>query len=98
MLMNKQILTVAAFAIAMFAFTGQAEARSCTVACKKFQGCVVAFHKGKATPAQKRKLYLGCMKTCRRDRATRAKVLQCYKVSKNSCPRYWTCVRRSYRK
>ena len=74
-----------------------AEATTCKKACHRYRDCVVGFwrkHGKTVSHAQRRKLYRGCMKTCK---SNKAKVLRCNATSKN-CRTYWNCIKRHYRK
>ena len=86
-----------AFVFFVVMLTATPQASTCDKACKKYRSCVVSFwgKRGRKVPAtQRRKLYFGCMKTCRKHKT---KVLRCYKKSKNSCPVYWKCIKKKWR-
>lgn len=99
-LIAKQSLTVligGLFTILMAAPLNTAQASTCQLACSTYRTCVVDFweKRGKTpTKEQREKLYGGCMKTCGQHKA---KVLACYNSSKNSCPAYWSCIKKHYK-
>ena len=73
---------------------------TCRQACLLYRGCVVEHGKKQSPPrtasrAEFEKLYAGCMKMCG---LHKAKVLACYEKSKNSCPPYWVCIQKNYKK
>ncbi len=76
-----------------------AQEATCKQACTLYRSCVVEAGKRQTPPRtptkqEFEKLYLGCMKTCGQQKA---KVLACYRQSKNSCAAYGACIRRSYK-
>ena len=88
------------FLAGIFLMPRAAEAANCKTACLKFRGCVVGHWKqlGKTVSSvQKRKVYGGCMKTCNKSAANRAKVNACYTKAGNTCTSYWACVKKHYK-
>ena len=89
------------FVAGMFFVPTNAEAATCKTACLKFRTCVVGHWSKlgkKLSSTQKRKVYGGCMKTCKKSSANKAKVNACYTKSSNTCQSYWACVKKAYKK
>ncbi len=94
------IIVAGALAVAWGASPLSAQGATCRQACLLYRSCVVEHGKKQnpprtATKQEFEKLYAGCMKTCGQHKA---KVLACYKESKNACTAYYACIQRNYKK
>ena len=97
--MNKKSIWIfTIFLVSGFAVDNQIEAQedTCKSACDQYVTCTGEMGPRKPTKAEEKKLFLGCMNTCKKHKT---EVQACHtqmKKANNSCQVFYQCVLKTY--